>query len=151
MIDWIDDAMYEWGVQRRRIDSGGQVRKRPDGSEYYHVDGWPDRSIAGKTRDEGMGASHSATQQFYPEVLTGDALRVSRALHGAPERIRRVSYAHYVIPKRQVATKQKINLLGYGCRKSYYVDLAAAQVWVAARWDVPRGTVCGDSVPTISR
>lgn len=151
MIDYIDDAMYEWGIQRRRIDSGGQVRKRPDGSEYYHIDGWPDRSIAGKTRDDGMGASHSAAAQFYPEVLTGDALRVSRALWGAPERLRKVAYAHYVIPKRQCPIKAKVDALGYGSRKAYYVDLAAAQVWVAARWDVPRETECAHAVPTTAR
>lgn len=146
IIDWVDEAMYAWGIQRRRIDLGGH----PVGKDGpWHFDGWPTRSIAGKARDEGMGASHVGAAQVYPEVLTGDAINVSRALLSAAEDMRRVAWAHYVVPKKLVPTKEKIRHLGYKHRTAYYDDLHRVHVWVAARWDVPRETNCRDTVATI--
>lgn len=143
MIEWVHEAMYTWGIQRRRLDLGG--RPINDG---WHVDGWPSRSIAGKTKDEQMGASHVATKQVYPEVLTGEALQVSRALATASEAMRRLAYAHYVVPKKELPTKKRITYLGYKHRTAYYNDLHQMHVWVAARWNVPHETECFDTVAT---
>jgi hypothetical protein len=148
MIDWIDEALFAWGIQRRRIDTGGREVGKGD-LAAWHADGWPLRSIAGKAKDEGMGASHVGSSQHYAEVLTGDALVVSRALRGAPEDLQRVVYAHYVIPKRATPTKEKIRILGYKHRTAYYDDIHRAHVWVAARWDVPREAICSDTVAII--
>ncbi len=148
MIDGIDDAMFQWGIQRRRIDAGGKTVGRGE-SEGWHVDGWPSRSIAGKTRDERDGASHIGQTQHFAEVLTGEALIVARAMQGMPERLRKVAYAHYVVPKRQTPTKEKVRLLGYKHRTAYYDDLHSVHLWVQARWQVPRDTDCSDSVATL--
>jgi hypothetical protein len=146
-IDWVREVLIVWGLQRRRIEAGG-VPYECEGEPRWHEDGWPPRSIQGKSKDEGEGASHTADGQHYPEALTGDALNVSRALCGAPEPLRKIAREHYVVPKSAAPVKEKMHRLGYGDKKAYYADLGKLHIWIAARWDVPHGTKRGDTVPT---
>jgi len=146
MIDWVKDALIFWGLQCRRIEYGGIQYDTPEGEKKWHVDGWPKRSIQGKSKDEGEGAGHTAAGQHFEEVLTGDALKVWRALFDAPEALRDLAWVHYVVPKQILATKQKIAHLGYPYPKAYYATMGKLHTWVAARWDVPRGTNNGNNV-----
>lgn len=147
MIDWVKEVLIVWGLQKRRIEAGG-VTYEVDGEKKFHADGWPPRSIQGKSKDEGEGASHTADGQHYPEGLTGDALNVARALYGAPEPLRKIAREHYVVPKSVAPVKTKMARLGYGDKKAYYSDLGKLHIWIAARWDVPRETIRGDNGPT---
>jgi hypothetical protein len=148
-IDWVKEVLIVWGLQRRRILAGG-IAYQSEGQTKWHADGWPPRSIQGKSKDEGEGASHTADGQHYPEVYTGDGLLVSRALYGAPERLRKIAHEHYAVPKSDAPVKSKMHRLGYTDKKAYYADLGQLHIWIAARWDVPHGTIRGDAVPTIS-
>ena len=134
-LEWVREAMIIWGLARRRIDMGGKQYTAPDGGRRWHLDGWPTRSIQGKTKDEGEGAGQGATGQHYPEVMTGDALLVHRALYGAPARLQDIGYAHYVIPREVASVKEKQRQLGYANARAYYHDINRLHVWVAARWD----------------
>lgn len=147
MIAWVKEVLIVWGLQKRRIEAGG-VAYEVDGQKKWHADGWPPRSIQGKSKDEGEGASHTADGQHYPEGLTGEALNVARALYGAPEALRNLAREHYVIPKADSPVKEKMHRLGYRDKKAYYADLGKLHVWIAARWDVPHGAIRGDNVPT---
>lgn len=147
MIDWVKEVLIVWGLQRRRRDLGGIAYQR-EGEQRWHWDGWPPRSIQGKSKDEGEGASHTAEGQHYPEGMTGEGLEVARALHGAPEAIQAVAYVHYVIPKQVASIKEKTHELGYANSKAYYNDLDRLHIWIAARFDAPRGTKVGDAIPT---
>jgi len=138
-IDWVGEALREWGYQRRRLDLGG-YGAHSEGVTRWHWDGWPARSVQGKSKDEGEGASYTADGQHYAEVLLGDGLKVARALNSAPEKLRDLAYVHYVIPRHVAITKQKISELKYSNARAYYTDLGRLHVWVAARWDVPRET-----------
>jgi hypothetical protein len=146
-IDWVREVLIVWGLQRRRMDLGGVEYER-EGVRKWHWDGWPPRSIQGKSKDEGEGASHTADGQHYPEVLTGDGLNVSRSLTGAPTVLRDIAYVHYVVPKKLASVKEKQHQLGYRNSKSYYDDLSRLHVWIAARWDTPHGRESGDNVTT---
>jgi hypothetical protein len=146
-IDWVGEALRDWGFQRRRIDLGGNAYEI-EGVRKWHWDGWPPRSIQGKSKDEGEGASHTADGQHYPEVLQGDGLKAARAMVGAPEVLRSIAYVHYVIPKHVASVKEKIAELRYPYPRAYYSDLGRLHIWVAARWDVPRETIREHNVVT---
>ncbi len=147
-IDWVKEVLIVWGLSKRRIDFGGIEYKRTDGERKWHWDGWPPRSIQGKSKDEGEGASHTADGQHYPEVLVGDALLVARALYGAPEQLRDLAYVHYVVPKQLASVKEKQFELGYKNGKAYYDNLSRLHLWISARWDVPHGTRNGERLTT---
>lgn len=51
-IDWVREVLIVWGLQRRRMDLGGVEYER-EGVRKWHWDGWPPRSIQGKSKDEG--------------------------------------------------------------------------------------------------
>jgi len=66
MIQWVHQHCLEWARFKRRA--------------LYGDEGWPPRSSLGRVIDEGPGASHSTLRDNFPEVMTGVALQVSRAL-----------------------------------------------------------------------
>ena len=95
MFQWVDEVMREWGRQRRRIEQGGTCYENSDGKTVWHVDGWPERSIAGKVQREAEGAGGGTVAQHFAEVLTGEALAVSL---GLPETsVQRTSDRHLTL------------------------------------------------------
>lgn len=138
MIDWIDQAGKAWGTQRRRILLGGYSH---DGG--FHHDGYPARSILAKLREEREGAAHAntGTGQHYAEVLRGDALAFRRALDGAPGWAVAVATMRYVVPKRGMPTKAKVQEIRkehpeINCAQRFYEALERLHVYLQARWPV---------------
>src|SRR5579872_1798975 len=127
---WVDPMLREWGAQRHRILTG-QVRRR-DGTT--HFDGYAPMSFIATLREGGhTGGGHQANQHF-PEVYTGHALAVWRALANAPVEIRDILNLHYVARLDEhgevLSAAARAHLLGV-CRKQYFIELAAAQYYVA--------------------
>lgn len=67
------------------------------------------------------------------EVLTGDGLRVARAVAGAPADVRDVLAVHYVL---RGPVRQKAQWVGARDRRQYYGQLARAHTWIEARWEL---------------
>lgn len=151
MIEWVDDAFRAWGLQKRRIYFGGFFA-----GEHFHHDGHAKRSVAAKIYEEREGASESALRQHWEEVLTGEALMVSRTLPGIPEHWHWMAIYRYVVPNKIVDPKTKKLWLReafpekFKARDDYYDHLHSLHTWVTARWrEVPHGTDRLDTVATL--
>jgi len=117
MIQWVHAHCLEWGRLKRKALFGSE--------------GWPARSTLGRLIDEGHGASHASVwRNHFPEVMTGVALQVSRALAkmAATQEMEKqwlVVHLHYLYPDkaRAKADALKISVPVYwntlGCAHSY--------------------------------
>lgn len=98
-----------------------------------HIQGWTPQSVLAKFKDMRDGAG-SATQrevlQFTEEGHIGEGLMVARALSDAPEMLRAVVYAHYVIPR--VRAKIKAQTIGVSVPE-YWRHIDRSHYWIAAR------------------
>lgn len=150
MIEWVDDAFRAWGLQKRRVYLGGFFT-----GEHFHTDGHATRSVAAKIYEEREGAGQSDVRQKWAEVLTGDALMVSRSIQGIAEHWHWLAIYRYVIPNQVMRPKAKYHELRqmfprqFRQRDDYYDQLDSLHTWVMARWpEVPRETDCSDTVAT---
>lgn len=114
LIDWVDSRCRLWGLARRHLD--------------LKLESWPE-SVWARIRD-GIPPESFAERNF-PEVFTGDALLVRRAIPALTDRQRAHIYVHYVVP---VPTKEKILRLGHS-RENYYQMLAASHRRLANMMD----------------
>lgn len=150
-IDWVEDAAIVWGIQKRRLEFGGYFH----GDNKFHFDGSSARSVAGKIFEEGDGASAGGTTRRFAEGLTGDALLFRRAMVGLQEhRVYLLTYK-YVIPKRWMQMKCKVQALcdlfpeKFTCKQAVYDDIGMTHVWISARWpNVPQGANVPELVAT---
>lgn len=110
-----------WARQKLRVitglDHGG------------HVDGWATTTTLGKLREEREGASHGRAGQHFPEVFTGDGLRIARALIGMPELPLIVFQRHFLLtgPVADKAADVGIS------PSRFYTELDHAYYWIAAK------------------
>lgn len=131
LMDAVEHACREWGHQMRAL-----YDDRPQG--------WPEMAAHNRAREGMLDISAiSSFRQKFPEVLRGDALDVSRAIHTfphMPEELHVVLFLRWV-PKGPV--KRKAATIGIGSRE-FYDRLGRAHAFIAARLPapVPRGTMC---------
>jgi DNA-directed RNA polymerase specialized sigma24 family protein len=105
---------------------GKAVRRRASADESLPC-------VLGRVRTDGAaGAAQGARGQRVVEGLTGNALLGHRALAGAPEAIRDVVVAAYVV--EGVTVGQRAQALGMS-RASYHRALDCARAFVAGRLD----------------
>lgn len=131
LMDAVEHACREWGYQMRALyDTRAQ--------------GWPEMSSHNRAREGMLDINAvSSVRQKFAEVLQGDALDVSRAIHTVPmmpEELQTVLFLRWV-PKGPV--KSKAASIGIGSRE-FYDRLGRAHAFIAARLpaSVPRGTLC---------
>jgi hypothetical protein len=122
---WVSGMCRIWAYQKRLIWRGENRAGDPAG--------WPAVSIAGKVREEVDGAAQNKRVLHYPEVLSGEALLVQRAIHGMPFRPSLVLHMHY-IARGTVAEKAAFT----GVSKARYwtlLDIAHSRIagFVAAQ------------------
>lgn len=131
--DWVVPIVSEWAHQKRRI-----LFDRPVG----HAEGWSSQTLLGKLLEEGAGAAHTTTRiwQYCPDVYTGDALLVQRALERMPYQPRMVMFAHHVI--RVGDATSKAEALGLA-RSAYYSALDLAYHYLAGRIDEMKDSNAG--------
>ena len=136
-MTWVTESLRDWGAAKRRIECGGlECRNGAEGLERWHIDGWPTKSPVGRLLEARAGVA-TAREHRFPEVMRGEALQVSRALAGAPERLQRIAWAHYVVPKQTALVKQKAFALQYQSMRTYYRDVHRAHLWVERHWPRP--------------
>lgn len=124
---WLDAMLSKWGRAVHYLLFGDA--------------GWPSRTMLGKIMEEGFtGAAAQNLVHHYPEVLTGEALEVSRAIKRLPsEEMRTVIFAHYVLTR--VPVKAKAAKLGIE-RSTYYDRLKSAHLSLSIRLDGQNSSVC---------
>jgi hypothetical protein len=127
MIDAIDEMCRTWGAQKHHILTSREQ-------------GWTPQSVIARFRElrDGAGSSTERLMQFPEEGHIGEGLMVARAMMDAPEILRRIVFAHYVI--RRVKAGVKATALGISLAE-YWRDVDRAHYWIAARVDGPRGTI----------
>lgn len=107
MIKHIDSLCETWGAQRRYIDFGVDQGFRGETTvetaiRFRLSDRAPAWFRKRQFSAKGMQDCVIRPTQFSEEGHTGDGLVVAKALHGAPEDLRKLSYARYVIMLTEV-------------------------------------------------
>lgn len=156
MIAWVQDYCLMYGVKMRRHVLGGRYYDNPDGTRQFHFDGAAAKSLMHRISQWGVGALDGEVVQHYPQWLEGEALEVWRAAQGLIEHRRYLLDIHYLIPKQEVPTKQKVQSMRelfpdrVKNKQAYYDEMDRLHEWLAARMprDVPRETFSRDSVAT---
>ena len=122
MIDAIHQMCQTWGAQKAYI-----LRSTEQG--------WSPQSAIARFREmrDGAGSSTQRLMQFPEDGHTGEGLMVARALFAAPEDLRIVVFAHYVVPR--VGVKTKAQDIGLSV-PMYWRTLDRAHYWIAARMTV---------------
>jgi hypothetical protein len=97
-------------------------------------EGWPSRSTLGRIIEEGHGASHTQFRNNFPEVMTGIALQVSRALAkmAATHEMERpwlVIHAHYLYPGKARAKADAMRI----STPTYWQQVSCAHSYLAGQ------------------
>ncbi len=158
LIDWVDAMCRTWGHQKRWIENrtNADLRPRDPSGFVERKDGFPfsgnASSFAGRYKERVGGIdSESIVVPCPPEVLTGDALKVSCAIQAAiiakhlTIRQHNALYVQYVIGG---PLKAKMDKLRIG-RKCFYERLHRAhrviKPWLREN-QLDRDTVTVDGV-----
>ena len=118
MIDWVHDALKDWGRAKYWV--------------LFGRGGYPTRTMLGKLMEEGVvGASCSSLTMEYPEVLVGENLKTENAVKTLPETPRNIITAHYVfrLPVKLKCAKLEIP------KTTYYQLLSHAHINIANALD----------------
>lgn len=118
------ELLRKWARQYLRMQRGGILF--PDGT--WLVDGWPEKS-ASHFSDKALPRGNLV--QHFPEVYTGDAVLIWRALGGAPERVKTMIVLHYVVRSgaKRAAAVMKIS------KQRYWQLLEVSHAYIQARLD----------------
>jgi len=144
MIDGIKESCRAWGRAMRWVLS--------DTNEGYPAMATMERAKGGE-----LDAKATTLRQRFGEVLSGDALAISRAIRTEPrmpEESYAVLFAHYVVPhqdaeRNEITVKRKSKDLGYESTRRYYEVLDCAYYFLLARVpNVPCETISAHTVRT---
>lgn len=132
MIDGIKESCYCWGRAMRWVLTNTN-------------EGYPSMAAFERANQGEMDIKTPILRQKFGEVLTRDALEISRAIRtppGMPEELHRVLFMHYVVPRRdpdgsELSTQRKAKELGYEKRQYYYAALENAHHFLLARVEIP--------------
>ncbi len=132
MIDGIKESCGCWGRAMRWVLSSTH-------------EGYPSMASFERANQGDMDIKSPILRQRFGEVLTKDALEISRAIRTAPflpEELHRVLFMHYVVPRfdndgAELSTARKAKELGYQKRQYYYAALDNAHHFLLARIAIP--------------
>ena len=117
--DEVDRWLMQWAVQRRQIEGLAPLEPKDRLGKL--------NSTLGAVREDGEGASQGVTSQSFPEVYTGTALLVHRAICEMQRDWAHVVSMHFVL--RDVPVKRKAKDCGLNVA-SYWKTLAFAKNYV---------------------
>jgi hypothetical protein len=119
--DEIDRWLMQWAIQRRQIEGLAPLEPKDRLGKLA--------STLGAVREDGEGASQGVTSQSFPEVYTGTALLVHRAICEMDRRWACVVSLHFV--RRDWRVRDKARLAGVDVAM-YWKHLALAKNYVHA-------------------
>jgi hypothetical protein len=106
--DEIDRWLMQWAIQRRQMEGLAPLEPKDRIGKLA--------STLGAVREEGEGASQGVTSQSFPEVYTGTALMVHRAISEMDRHWAHVISLHFVfrnIPVKRKAKEACTNVAAY--------------------------------------
>lgn len=119
--DEIDRWLMQWATQRRQMDGTAPLEPRDRLGKL--------NSTLGAVREDAEGASQGTTKQNFPEVYTGTALLVHRAISEMDRGWAHVVSLHFVLRDKRVKEKAKMAQIDIA---QYWKRLALAKNYVHA-------------------